>query len=263
MVPNVPNDKKYWVRVMWFLNMRACLVANEILSLLENGYVDGAMARWRTLYEITTTAAFINNPKVKGNGNEISERYWKYQFVVGLNVTEMVKKAHLHPALSVEEIKKKKSNVDDLCKQFGSSFKGRNGWVADAFNAKDNPKFDISFLGIETMANRHKRKRILYKMASLNIHAGAAGDFSRLGAVPNIKGAMVVGASPFGLMIPICETASEFIFLARQLDKVYPSWQEKAIIALMEVLEINLINACKDANDKINSVVAIKGHDGH
>jgi hypothetical protein len=144
------------------------------------------MARWRTLYEITTTAAFITNLKVKGNGNEISERYWKYQFVVGLNVTEMVKKAHLPPAPSVEEIRRKNSYVDDLCKQFGRSFKGRNGWVADAFNAKDNPEFDMGFEGIENKANRPKRKRLLYKMASLSIHAGAAGDFSRLGAVPNI-----------------------------------------------------------------------------
>jgi hypothetical protein len=37
------------------LHVRACQVTGEIIVLLENGYADGAMARWRTLHEITTS----------------------------------------------------------------------------------------------------------------------------------------------------------------------------------------------------------------
>lgn len=46
-------------------------------------------------------------------------------------------------------------------------------------NAKDIPEFDMGFEGIENKANRPKRKRLLL-VASLSVHAGAAGDFSRL-----------------------------------------------------------------------------------
>jgi hypothetical protein len=38
------------------LHVRGCQVAAEIILLLENGYPKGAMARWRTLFEITTVA---------------------------------------------------------------------------------------------------------------------------------------------------------------------------------------------------------------
>lgn len=50
-------------------------------------------------------------------------------------------------------------------------------------------------------------------------------------------------------MTPICEKASEFLSPNKKLEKVYSSWQGKATMAFMEVLEINLINACKEAND--------------
>ncbi len=42
------------------LHVRACQVVLEIITLLENGLADGAMARWRTLHEITTVAMLIH-----------------------------------------------------------------------------------------------------------------------------------------------------------------------------------------------------------
>jgi len=58
------------------LHIRACQVTNEIIILLENGYADGAMARWRTLHEIATVAAVIAK-----FGDELAERYVHYQIV--------------------------------------------------------------------------------------------------------------------------------------------------------------------------------------
>lgn len=56
--------------VMLRLHVRACQVTHEVIVLLENGLADGAMARWRTLHEITIVAAIVAR-----FGDEIAERY--------------------------------------------------------------------------------------------------------------------------------------------------------------------------------------------
>jgi hypothetical protein len=56
--------------------VRACQVTDEIACLLENGFADGAMARWRTLHEIAMVAAVISQ-----HGEAIAERYLAHQFV--------------------------------------------------------------------------------------------------------------------------------------------------------------------------------------
>lgn len=42
------------------IHARACQVYSEILCLCENGYADGAYARWRTLYELCVISDFIS-----------------------------------------------------------------------------------------------------------------------------------------------------------------------------------------------------------
>lgn len=56
--------------------VRACQVTDEIICLLENGFADGAMARWRTLHEIAVVAAVISR-----HGESIVERYIAHQAV--------------------------------------------------------------------------------------------------------------------------------------------------------------------------------------
>ena len=46
---------------------RACQVTDEIICLAENGFADGAMARWRTLHEIALVSAVISQ-----HGNSIA-----------------------------------------------------------------------------------------------------------------------------------------------------------------------------------------------
>ena len=43
----------YTRAVLTLLHARSCQVTREIVALIEAGYADGAMARWRTLHEIS------------------------------------------------------------------------------------------------------------------------------------------------------------------------------------------------------------------
>ena len=54
------RGKQDKVRVLLIRLVRACQVTDEIICLLENGFADGAMARWRTLHEIAVVAVVIS-----------------------------------------------------------------------------------------------------------------------------------------------------------------------------------------------------------
>ncbi len=58
------------------LHLRACRTTLEILTLIENGFPDGAYARWRTLYEITVVAFFLFR-----HGDEAAKRYLDHDVV--------------------------------------------------------------------------------------------------------------------------------------------------------------------------------------
>lgn len=58
------------------LHVRGCQVGREILTLISNGFADGAMARWRTLHEISVVAQVLAD-----GGEPIAERYLEYEAV--------------------------------------------------------------------------------------------------------------------------------------------------------------------------------------
>lgn len=77
------------------LHVRACQVTSEIIVLLENGYADGAMARWRTLHEITIVAAVITK-----FGEELAERYVYYQIVESFGALKAYERNHEETSVS-------------------------------------------------------------------------------------------------------------------------------------------------------------------
>lgn len=57
---SIPEGKDSVSEVLTRIQARGCQIGNEILTLLRNGYADGAHARWRTLHELTIVAGFIS-----------------------------------------------------------------------------------------------------------------------------------------------------------------------------------------------------------
>src|SRR6185437_13510013 len=73
--------------VLYRLHVRACQVVTEIIVLLENGLADGAMARWRTLHELTTVATFIHT-----HGEEVAVKYKMFQIVESKRAADLFDK---------------------------------------------------------------------------------------------------------------------------------------------------------------------------
>jgi hypothetical protein len=250
--PKVPADKKHFDAALFFLQRRACVVASEILCLLESGYADGAESRWRTLNEMAITSGFL---LLKGDA--IAERYSEYRSVVQLKKNRVLKEQaekHLsNPApnqsqdttkalkKSIETFSKNIVNLDkeinSLCVRFGPSFKNSNGWAVAAFPKKQKDSSMVTLLEIaeavsgSTLFPYYKLGERAF--ANDNVHQGAVGDvISRADFGP--KGTVVLGASPVGLYEPMSNAAEDLAVTTNTLLSILPMWQGDVINTIME-----------------------------
>ncbi len=186
----------YLEDVMLRLHVRACQVTSEIVILLENGYADGAMARWRTLHEITVVAAVISK-----FGDEIAERYVYYQIVDSFSALKAYERNHealgFRPPVKKQSTKVNKDYAKML-QRFGKKFGDEYGWAAHHLKIVDRGR--VTFARLEEEAG-DAMMRSPYKMASYNVHASPKGVYFKLGS---LKGSPVfsAGASNAGLIEP-------------------------------------------------------------
>ena len=175
------------------LHIRALQISSEIMVLIENGYADGAMARWRTLHEVTCVAMVL-----KDGGNALAERYLAHEIVEarkGLLQYEKCSPRLGFKPFSKREARRIEREYDSALKLFGKSFGGDYGWAANYLgNSKPN------FSHVEEAAGR-AMMRSHYKLASQNIHATTKGITYRLGSLGNRCG-VIAGASNVGFVEP-------------------------------------------------------------
>ncbi len=82
-------SRKHLVEVMTRSHARACQVTEEVICLLEGGFADGAMARWRTLHEIAVVSFFV-----AAHGEDLAERYVLHQVVESKRAAADYEKCH-------------------------------------------------------------------------------------------------------------------------------------------------------------------------
>ncbi|MDX3899372.1 MAG: DUF5677 domain-containing protein [Sphingobium sp.] len=175
------------------LHVRAIQIASEIMVLMENGYADGAMARWRTLHEVACVAMVLGD-----GGEALAERYLAHEIVEAKKGLGQYQQCH--PKLGYAPFSKRavariERDYADVISRYGKEFGGDYGWVAAHLG---NPK--PNFSNIEDAAGR-AMMRSHYKMASHNVHAGTKGIAYRLGSFDRHY-AVIAGASNVGFVEP-------------------------------------------------------------
>jgi len=175
------------------LHARACQTTAEIILLLENGYADGAMARWRTLHEITMVATVLAD-----GDDELSERYLAHEVVEAKQALDEYERNYreigMRP-LSKRKVDRCNANYERVVKVYGDDFKAPYAWASKVVGKK-RPKFS----DIENLAG-NSSMRSYYKMASYNIHATPRGISFRLGNIEE-PGVVSAGASNAGIEEP-------------------------------------------------------------
>ena len=172
---------------------RACQVTAEIICLLENGFADGAMARWRTLHEIGVVAAVISK-----HGKDIAERYVAHQAVESKKAMEKYLACYQklgYKPVGARTVKKVDKAYNAALALYGDPFKGDYGWAAHHLKNK-RP----TFLNLEAEAG-YAEMRAPYQMGNDNVHAGVKSMYMRLGLLTDYD-SLLPGPSNAGFTDP-------------------------------------------------------------
>jgi len=179
------------------LQARACQVTTEIIALLESGFADGAMARWRTLHEIATVTMLLHK-----YGAEVAERYVKYQIVESKKALTAYRECQDdlgYEPYSEEVAAKIETDYSAVLAEYGPEFGGEYGWIAHVLG--EGPKKRVTFAKLQAAADMGMM-RAHYQMASYNVHASPKGIYFKLGLLDSASKVLLAGPSNAGLVEP-------------------------------------------------------------
>lgn len=217
------QEQDYVFEALTHLHARACQTAFEIFTLLKSGYADGALARWRSLHEITATAYFIQD-----HGQDTAERFLLYQHIKSYYVAQTFQEYNEdlgYEPISDEVLEELEELREQLVDQFEDGFDDNGyglGWTADAL-----PDQRVSIRKLEEEAGL-EHYRPFYKLASESVHADSRGTMNRIGMidipeVPEYPQQLLSGPSNGGLSRPAELTAISLNQVTLTLVKLRPS----------------------------------------
>jgi hypothetical protein len=181
------------------LHARACQITAEIITLIENGFADGAMARWRTLYEVGVVATVIADA-----GETLAQCYIQHEVIESKLAMDVYARCHMalgHKPIPNRERRRVERAFAAAVKTHGDDFGKPYGWAAAHLKKKR-----VTFRDLEDAAQR-SAMRSYYKMASYNVHADTPKSiFSRLGVLGD-QSIVVAGATDAGFTEPAQNTA--------------------------------------------------------
>lgn len=219
------NNKNVKFEVLLRLHARSCQVAFEILELLKSGFADGALSRWRTLYELSVLANFL-----KPKPEDLSQKYLDYSIVE--NYSERLEYQKNYKKLGYKSFSKKENNKSDiqinlLRDKYGKDFIKPYGWAAEYLQPGKR-----TFAGLEETVE-FKHMRSFYKMANNYVHGGAKGFLFKLGMYRQNK-VMLAGPSNYGLADPAQNTAYSLLHSTLALNGFETYLEDALFIKIAE-----------------------------
>jgi len=189
---------------------RSCQVSKEVITLLRNGFADGAHARWRTLHEIAIETNIINR-----NDDELAKKYISHDLVHKWQDAKAFSKYDKEfgdENVTKEELQDLDIACKELVKSYGQDFLNENGWAV-GLTGKPRTKFS----DLESLAE-FAHMRPTYKMACLNVHGGARALFFRFGLrYDGDENFLLTGSSVNGLANPVRNTAYSLLQITAAL----------------------------------------------
>ncbi|MEN6553255.1 MAG: DUF5677 domain-containing protein [Methanobacterium sp.] len=239
---NASEQNDYVFEALIRLHAKACLIGNEILTLMKNGYASGAFARWRSLHETAVTGLFISK-----HGNKVAERYLDYDYIESYNLIEdYLKNNDLYkkhsdilgyvPYDTTEDMIRIAKKRKELRSKYGDRYEKSHGWAAKVLEAKD-----CNFEGIERDVGLDYL-RPFYNMANHPVHAGPKGNYHNLGLMDSDEGKiLLVGQSNAGLADPGSNMVVSLQYINKALLTSRPNVENNAFLYVMGLLlkEIN------------------------
>lgn len=170
----------------------ACRIAGEIILLLKGGYPDGAVARWRSLFEISVTCLVINK-----YGRDAAKDYIRHGRIKAVEGMEEYQK-------TAEDMKLKPYDEDVMSaaialKKRLSGGKDSFHWAREYAGASKLEKLRED-VGLGKWSHN-------YKLASRNVHADYSEMLSLFAMSEAKQDGLLVGQSDSGMVEPAQMTA--------------------------------------------------------
>jgi hypothetical protein len=171
------------------LHIRACRIAKEIILLLENGFAEGAQARWRTLHEVAVTATLIAE-----GGDGLTERYFDHEAVERKRALDDHRRAAAisgEPGASQRQSAGIEKAYGAAIKKHGKSFNNMYGWASGQLGIPKEPKFHDLQEAAGSLA-----LKLRYRLASFDTHASSGAleqPVHRWDPTTHIPGAFAAG----------------------------------------------------------------------
>jgi hypothetical protein len=181
--------------VLTRLHGRACLIASEVYSLLRAGQATAAMARWRSLHEVTVVSYLIRE-----HGSPLAQRYLDHEVVESLKALndyesyrERLGAEPIEPELKQEMLNRR--TALSRPEMYGPSFTNDYGW-ASKVAGKANP----NIRDLEKLVHLD-HLRPYYRLASHGVHLNPKGITFQL-EKPFPINKMIIEGSNAGLADP-------------------------------------------------------------
>jgi hypothetical protein len=207
------------------LHARALLITREIICLIQGGYADGALSRWRSLHEVAVTAFFLSQ-----HGEEIAERYIASFDFAALQAAEQLNRyaarANLTP-IDDQQLAEMRERRDELAARFSKDMTNY-GWASPVVS-------NTTFAAIEEAVQLdHWRPR--YKWGSQHTHAGYRPQGTMLGLSETFEDIYLVGASNSGFTDPLQMTAISLVLATHSMLLLRPKLDYLVVIRILESL---------------------------
>jgi hypothetical protein len=169
----------------------------EVFNLLENGYPAGALARCRTLHELSVSAWILSDYGRRSGLESLGLRYMAHTDARGWVKAQTWVMAGSGSHFDEEELARLRQRQNAAVRAFGGSLKRDWGWAIPLFDSPDN----CTFAALEQLADL-SQLRGHFSYASNYVHGGTEA------VVPNLadEGSgdyMVVSATLAGLGLPL------------------------------------------------------------
>ncbi len=151
---------------------RANETVGEIVVLVKSGYADGALARWRSLHEISVIAIFLAK-----HSDRCAEMYLAHHKIEELRLLEIDKEsgtASARTSSQMNYLRQLRSKKIAMVNKYGVAFANDYGWASvELGRAKTNFREIEKIIGLETLRRGYQR-------ANSVVHGGALATLTRI-----------------------------------------------------------------------------------
>ncbi|KKO45760.1 hypothetical protein WG68_08570 [Arsukibacterium ikkense] len=229
------------------IHAKSVLVLREIQSLVEAGFPDGALARWRTLHELAVCSCVIAESESSARRYILSEHIKNEKGAQSLSKhAERLK----HKPFSVDQMADISRLKECALKELGDDFDEYCDyeWAKPYLEAQDlninRNRFNLHTLEVATGLDHY---RPYFMLACEKIHAPSKSNYASL-ALANQTG-LVVGPSSSGLLTPIDLAMLSSSIIVTKFLLLFPALDSSVFLTMLRITQEKTLNSAAIAHN--------------